>query len=167
MTPADLLAALIEVARSHQTERHGCMCRVFTPESVARGLEAMRKVCPCPAHGSEAASPTVSMTVRFGEVSVDCAACWSLMLAAFLRAAKGAWGMDDHDKGLYDKFVVTRTDGGSASGEKHDGCRYFVLDLTHDPFAMPALRAYAMKCRSARPELALDLWLLAEREPDV
>lgn len=46
-------------------------------------------------------------------------------------------------RGLFRKFVVERTDGKSAPGRKHDGCEYFVLDLTHDQRAIPALRAYA------------------------
>lgn len=46
---------------------------------------------------------------------------------------------DERTTGLYRKFIVTRTDGKSAPGQKHDGCDYFVLDLTHDPHAAPAL----------------------------
>ncbi|MGD0485105.1 MAG: hypothetical protein ABSB58_10735 [Gemmatimonadales bacterium] len=59
--------------------------------------------------------------------------------------------------GLYQKFVVERVDGRSAPGEKHDGCRYFVLDLDHDKFAVPALRSYAMACRAELPRLSADL----------
>ena len=61
-------------------------------------------------------------------------------------------------KGLYRKFHdVQRTDGRSAPGEKHDGCTYFVLDITHDPHALPALAAYAKSCRQDFPVLAYDL----------
>lgn len=35
-------------------------------------------------------------------------------------------------RGLHNKFTVTRNDGKDAEGEKHEGCEYFVLDLTHD-----------------------------------
>ncbi len=59
--------------------------------------------------------------------------------------------------GLYAKFRVERTDGKSASGEKHDGCEYFVLDITHDPYALPALEAYEKACRGKYPTLADDL----------
>jgi hypothetical protein len=59
--------------------------------------------------------------------------------------------------GLYHKFNIERTDGESAAGKKHDGCDYFVLDLTHDPFAMPALLVYAKACREMYPLLAADL----------
>lgn len=65
-----------------------------------------------------------------------------------------------HDKksaGLYHKFNVTRTDGTDQPGGKHEGCEYFVLDLTHDPFALPALKAYAEACRDEYPILAADL----------
>jgi len=65
--------------------------------------------------------------------------------------------IDKHATGLHRKFIVTRTDGKSAPGQKHDGCDYFVLDLTHDPHAAPALRAYADSCRADYPLLAADL----------
>lgn len=65
--------------------------------------------------------------------------------------------------GLYSKFRVVRKDGKSARGRKHFGCRYFVLDLTHDPLALPALRAYADAARSAGYEaLAADLAEIAQ-----
>jgi len=69
--------------------------------------------------------------------------------------------IDNRNFGLYEKFRVERTDGQSAPGEKHDGCRYFVLDVTHDLFAIPALRAYAAACRADYPLLARDLDKLA------
>ncbi|WP_062516469.1 hypothetical protein [Demequina gelatinilytica] len=43
---------------------------------------------------------------------------------------------------LEDRYRVTRRDGRDAPGEKHHGCRYFVLDLTHDPKAPELLDAY-------------------------
>lgn len=64
---------------------------------------------------------------------------------------------DDRDRGLYEKFIVQRTDGRSEPGEKHDGCSYFVLDLDHDRFAVPALKAYAEACRKDFPDLARDI----------
>ena len=48
--------------------------------------------------------------------------------------------------GLYQKFVVTRTDGQSDPGQKHYGCSYFVLDLDHDPAAAGGLEGYAAEC---------------------
>ncbi len=60
-------------------------------------------------------------------------------------------------RGLYEKFHVFRCDGSSRPGEKHENCQYFVLDLDHDPHALPALEAYANSCRGAYPALADDL----------
>jgi len=65
-------------------------------------------------------------------------------------------------RGLYNKFIVRRTDGSDAPGEKHDGCTYFVLDLEHDKHALPALRAYARSCESTHPQLARDLIAVAD-----
>jgi len=61
------------------------------------------------------------------------------------------------EKGIYNKFKVERTDGKSAPGQKHEKCRYFVLDLDHDRHAIEALRGYALSCNSEYPELAKDL----------
>lgn len=72
--------------------------------------------------------------------------------------------MGDRTKGMYEKFRVERADGKSAPGEKHDGCEYFVLDVTHDPHALPALAAYAQSCRAEYPMLASDIDRMIERE---
>lgn len=66
--------------------------------------------------------------------------------------------MGDKTKGLYNKFIVQRTDGQNAEGQKHHGCDYFVLDLTHDKHALPALLAYAEACQEEHPLLAKDLY---------
>ena len=63
----------------------------------------------------------------------------------------------DADRGLYGKFKIERTDGRSAKGEKHEACRYFVLDLDCDPHAAAALKAYALSCVLTHPALASDL----------
>jgi len=66
--------------------------------------------------------------------------------------------MDDKSRGLYRKFKsISRADGSSEPGRKHEGCRYFVLDLDHDPFAKPALMAYGKACRPEYSKLADDL----------
>ena len=65
--------------------------------------------------------------------------------------------MDKTKIGIYNKFIVTRTDGKSEAGQKHDGCDYFVLDMTHDPHAIAALAAYADSCEAEYPQLARDL----------
>lgn len=63
--------------------------------------------------------------------------------------------MGDKTRGLYPdgKFVVQRKDGTDAPGGKHDGCEYFVLDLSHDQHAIPAVRAYATSARRGGYEL--------------
>lgn len=76
--------------------------------------------------------------------------------------------MDNDERGVYRKYRVERVDGSSAPGGKHSECSYFVLDLKHDPFAKDALRAYAAACRLDFPQLAEDLFELAdEAEPSV
>ena len=69
----------------------------------------------------------------------------------------------DHELGLYGKFNVTRADGSSGPGEKHENCEYFVLDLIHDPHALPALRVYATFCAADYPALAKDLHAKCDR----
>lgn len=60
--------------------------------------------------------------------------------------------------GLYQKYKpLERMDGSSDPGKKHDGCRYFPLDMTHDRFARPALQAYADACEMTHPVLAKEL----------
>lgn len=69
--------------------------------------------------------------------------------------------MNDDGK-VYSKFRISRTDSSHLRGRKHYGCEYFVLDVTHDPYAMSALRAYARACKKTHPELADDIrskWL--------
>jgi hypothetical protein len=60
----------------------------------------------------------------------------------------------DTKRGLYRKFHVERLHD---PARKHRGCRYYVLDLEHDHFAAPALRAYADACEATYPALAVDL----------
>lgn len=72
--------------------------------------------------------------------------------------------MGDRSRGLFDKFRVDRTDGSDNPGGKHYECEYFVLDLTHDEHARPALRAYAESCRrDGYEKLADDLEARAHR----
>lgn len=56
--------------------------------------------------------------------------------------------MGDRNRGIYEKYRVDRTDHQDMFGKKHYGCEYFVLDMTHDPHAVPALLAYAKACRT-------------------
>lgn len=79
--------------------------------------------------------------------------------------------MGDPNRGLYNKFMVVRVDGQSAEGGQHEKCDYFVLDLTHDKHALPALVAYSQSCHTEYPKLSADLARLvvsieAEREAE-
>jgi len=69
----------------------------------------------------------------------------------------------DPERGVYHKFWVRRTDGSSNSRGKHERCKYFVLDWDHDPFSVPAARAYAAACQSEYPEFSKDLLDLARK----
>ena len=60
-------------------------------------------------------------------------------------------------RGLYEKFSIVRNDGESDPGKKHHGCRYFVLDMDHDPHAAPAMLAYAHSCKHDYPKLSADI----------
>lgn len=64
---------------------------------------------------------------------------------------------DNKAKGIYHKFIVKRVDGTDFPQGKHDGCDYFVLDTTHDVYAMAALLAYADACEADYPQLAADI----------
>jgi hypothetical protein len=65
--------------------------------------------------------------------------------------------------GLVAKFKVERLTP-SSRGIDHGHCQYFVLDITHDPYARSAALAYADSCESEYPMLATDLRLIAARE---
>ena len=69
--------------------------------------------------------------------------------------------MTDKERGLYRKYRVSRLD--DVMG-KHNDCFYFVLDTNHDPFAIPALKAYAHACREEYPVLAQDIDDLLTKE---
>jgi hypothetical protein len=60
-------------------------------------------------------------------------------------------------QGLFRKFDIRRVDGSDQPGGKHCGCKYYVLDLTHDKHAPAAMRAYAASCKETHPQLAADI----------
>lgn len=74
-------------------------------------------------------------------------------------------GQASGGRGIHRKYIVTRTDGSSGEGGKHEHCAYFVLDLEHDKFAIAAIKAYAKACRTTHPDLANDLMDIALTEP--
>lgn len=69
--------------------------------------------------------------------------------------------MEDPNKkeGLKSNYAVIRKVDPT---HKHDKCFFFVLDLDHDKFAIPALNAYIQSCNAEYPLLAADLKALVE-----
>jgi hypothetical protein len=65
--------------------------------------------------------------------------------------------LSKEQRGLYDKFNVSRTDGSSDPGGKHEHDEHFVLNLTTDKHAIPAITAYIESCADEYPVLAADL----------
>jgi hypothetical protein len=65
--------------------------------------------------------------------------------------------LSNTEQGLYNKFQVQRRDGSDIPGGKHDCCDYFVLDLTHDPYALETVAYYAQACKETHPLLYRDL----------
>jgi hypothetical protein len=59
--------------------------------------------------------------------------------------------------GIYNKFTVKRNDGRDEPGRDRHGAEYFVLDMTHDEYAKPALMTYAIACQGEYPRLSSDL----------
>jgi hypothetical protein len=64
----------------------------------------------------------------------------------------------DRERGPYKKYIVKRVDGSHRKGRKHEFCKYHVLDLDHDPYALPALKAYADACSAMYPKLAASIY---------
>jgi hypothetical protein len=79
-----------------------------------------------------------------------------------MRVANFAKEILMDQSGMHHKYDVTRTDGQSAPGEKHHGCRYLVLDLDHDPDGRAAAAHYAERCalQGIRLQFGLDLLAL-------
>lgn len=71
----------------------------------------------------------------------------------------------DELRGLYHKFNVYRVRDGKQAEPVYN-C--FVLRIRRDPFAIPALRAYADACKEQYPSLAQDIhaWLDMESESE-
>ncbi|OWY39365.1 hypothetical protein CEK28_08585 [Xenophilus sp. AP218F] len=65
--------------------------------------------------------------------------------------------MTQRTTGLYPKFTVRRNDGRDQPGGDRAGADYFVLDRTFDPYAIPALLAYADACADEYPQLSADI----------
>jgi hypothetical protein len=61
------------------------------------------------------------------------------------------------EMGIYDKYFVMRGDLQDMRGGRHFGCKHFVIDIIHDPFAKETLLRYAELCESEYPNLARDI----------
>jgi len=66
------------------------------------------------------------------------------------------------DGPVWEKYEVRRMDGRDGPGLKHDGCAHFVLDLTHDPYAVVALEAYSKACAEELRTLSNDTAKMAK-----
>lgn len=56
-------------------------------------------------------------------------------------------------QGLVHKYHITRVD----QSEQHPDCEYFVMDLTHDPYSVPAMVIYALAAGVEYPQLKDDI----------
>lgn len=97
------------------------------------------------------------------EQAYSFAALLAQKAAECYRDRESAAPMLDKERGLYSKYFVSRLDGSSRVGRKHNGCRFFVLDLDHDPNAAAGLEGYAFSCAEDFPELAKDLRAIAAK----
>lgn len=101
---------------------------------------------------------------RTGHIIFSRAQAMHLASILMKKADECGEPLDKHEVGLYRKFDVKRTDGQDQRPEqKHWRCAYFVLDLTHDNHAGPAVKAYAKSCAKEFPKLAADLRRAGER----
>lgn len=63
----------------------------------------------------------------------------------------------DTEQGIYEKYRVYRTDGLDNAGGPRADDKYFVLNLTRDPHAKPAMAAYAASAKGTHPILSADM----------
>ena len=72
--------------------------------------------------------------------------------------------LDDRKRGMYRKYFVRRLDDFAG---KHKNCCYHVLDIDHDPHAIPALEAYADSAEAdGFTELAADIRRIVKSRVD-
>ncbi len=76
--------------------------------------------------------------------------------------------MSKKDIGMTDRYKVSRLDERDLKeGDKHFGCKYYVLDIIHDRFAVPALEAYAAEAdKDGFHDLAGDIYKLVRSRDD-
>ncbi len=68
--------------------------------------------------------------------------------------------MEDKRNKLQQKYYVERIDGRDLMGGDRLDSKYFVLDYVHDPYAIPALEAYALACYKQFPVLSEEITAL-------
>jgi hypothetical protein len=89
---------------------------------------------------------------------VECPECIEKSALTGSAGASSEPPSDEH-RGIYEKYRVERLNDPTG---KHKGCNFFVLDLVHDKFAIPALKAYAKACKKEFPQLAKDIqWAIS------
>lgn len=71
--------------------------------------------------------------------------------------------MPSSDKGLYNKYQCSRTDGKDQPGGPKEGAVYFPLDIHHDIYARRAAAFYADCVEDRHPKLARELRQLIAR----
>jgi hypothetical protein len=64
---------------------------------------------------------------------------------------------------LQQKYWVDRIDERDRCGGDRVDSKYFVLDYVHDPYAIPALEAYAVACSDEFPNLSEELRALIRK----
>lgn len=108
---------------------------------------------------SSAPRGTLHPVASRGEASIDARGDTAPAVSPHYPVAPAKPAIDPRP--LIPKYHVRRVDARDSPGEKHHGCRLFVLDPQHDTHARVALEAYASDARELRPFLAADLraWL--------
>lgn len=101
--------------------------------------------------------PTVLHDAQIKTVHITAFDCQHCACSGDVCCDCGGSKLPKNEQGILPKFIVSRSDGRDAPGEKHEGCFTFTLDIEHDPHAIVALSAYAESIRAENPTLASQL----------
>jgi hypothetical protein len=71
--------------------------------------------------------------------------------------------LEDKRNKLQQKYYVERIDERDRAGGDRADSKYFVLDYVHDPYALPALEAYAQACLKDFPNLSAEIRSLVQQ----
>lgn len=123
-----------------------------------------------PAAAPTAQAPSVASPVETKDVAAQVGTAEAIAASEVLEVARASVRAEfalhfplrkpeipAEQQGLFEKFIVRRTDGRDEPGCKHENCEYFVLDVDHDEHARAALAAYADAAEKTHPDLASDL----------